>query len=86
MFDARINTGIKRSTGDDFLEQVGADTARAGIGHQPAAGIAQFETKQVDVPAGARGFFGGLALRGTFARLERFTPPGASHFCAYNKP
>ena len=47
--DKAVYPGVRPGTGHDFVEQVGADAARTGIGKQHAAGLQNLEGQAVDV-------------------------------------
>src|SRR5690606_26528387 len=66
----RHQAGIACSASDDRLEQVNADTARAGVSHHQAARIEQLEAMQIDVLVGARGALSMRRRRRKFGRIE----------------
>ena len=70
MDDLRIHAGIECSAGDDFLEQVCADAAGAGVGGEQTARPEQLEAEKVDVLVAARGFFGERGGGGELGRIE----------------
>jgi tRNA (guanine-N7-)-methyltransferase len=56
--DLRFYIRVQRRTRDDFLEQIGGNTTRAGEGHQTSPRSQQFEPQKIDVLIRTRGFFG----------------------------
>src|SRR3989442_3991047 len=62
--DLRFATRIQRGAGDDRLEELGADAARAGEARQQPAGAERLERGQINALVAARGV----------ARLRRLWP------------